>query len=89
MLALTNGGDTPIICNGFKDDEFIKMVMLARKIGKNIIPVVEKFTELELIVKYMPRSSSVRPADRRARQARQPRGRAGGGRAPATARSSA
>jgi len=54
VLAVTNGaGDTPIICNGFKDDEFIKMVVLARKIGKNIIPVVEKFTELELLVKYM------------------------------------
>jgi arginine decarboxylase len=54
VLALTNGtGDTPIVCNGFKDDEFIKMVVLARKIGKNTIPVVEKFTELELIVKYM------------------------------------
>ncbi len=54
VLALTNGtGETPIICNGFKDDEFIKMVVFARKIGKNIIPVVEKFTELELLVKYM------------------------------------
>jgi arginine decarboxylase len=54
VLALTNGNsDTPIICNGFKDDEFIKMVVMARKIGKNIIPVVEKFTELELLVKYM------------------------------------
>jgi len=54
VLAVTNGGDdTPIICNGFKDDEFIKMVVLARKLGKNIIPVVEKFSELELIVKYM------------------------------------
>ncbi|HVK19140.1 MAG TPA: biosynthetic arginine decarboxylase, partial [Fimbriiglobus sp.] len=54
VLALTNGtGETPIICNGFKDDEFIKMVVLARKLGKNIIPVVEKFSELELIVKYM------------------------------------
>ena len=53
VLALTNGDDgTPIICNGFKDDEFIKMVVLARKIGKNVIPVVEKFSELELIVKY-------------------------------------
>jgi len=53
VLAVTNGGDpTPIICNGFKDDEFIKMVVLARKIGKNVIPVVEKFSELELIVKY-------------------------------------
>ncbi|MSR32668.1 MAG: biosynthetic arginine decarboxylase [Gemmataceae bacterium] len=51
VLALTNGYDTPIICNGFKDEEFIHMAMLARKIGKNIIPVVEKFTELELICK--------------------------------------
>jgi arginine decarboxylase len=52
VLAITNGADIPIICNGFKDDEFIKMVVLAKKIGKNIIPVVEKFSELELIVKH-------------------------------------
>src|SRR5262252_8251089 len=52
VLALTNGGETPIICNGFKDDEFIKMVTLARKCGKNIIPVVEKFSELESIVRH-------------------------------------
>src|SRR5438270_9775578 len=43
---------TPINCNGFKDDEFIEAVILATKIGKNIIPVVEKFSELELLVKY-------------------------------------
>ncbi len=52
VLAMTNGADTPIICNGFKDDEFVKMTILARKIGKNVIPVVEKFTELEAIVRY-------------------------------------
>jgi arginine decarboxylase len=52
VLALTNGLDTPIICNGFKDEEFIQMAMLARKIGKQVIPVVEKFTELELIVRH-------------------------------------
>lgn len=52
VLALANGGETPIICNGFKDDEFIKMTVLARKIGKQIIPVVERFTELETIVRY-------------------------------------
>ncbi|MBI1832418.1 MAG: arginine decarboxylase, partial [Planctomycetes bacterium] len=34
VLACTNGGETPIICNGFKDDEFIKMTILARKMGK-------------------------------------------------------
>src|SRR6202030_2118784 len=52
VLAQTNGLETPIICNGFKDDEFIKMTVLARKIGKQIIPVVEKFTELEALVRY-------------------------------------
>jgi arginine decarboxylase len=44
--------DTPIICNGFKDDEFIEMAMLAQKIGRQVIPVVEKYTELGLILKY-------------------------------------
>ena len=50
VLSLVNGNDTPIICNGFKDEEFIRMAMMAKKVGKKIIPVVEKFTELELIL---------------------------------------
>ena len=60
VLALTNGSKAPIICNGFKDDEFIETVILAQKLGKNIIPVVEKFTELELIIKYAEKHG-VRP----------------------------
>ena len=44
--------DTPIICNGFKDAEFIEMAMLGQKIGRQVIPVVEKYTELSLILKY-------------------------------------
>jgi arginine decarboxylase len=67
VLALTNGGgkneesQTPIICNGFKDEEFIQLAMLARKAGKQVIPVVEKFTELELIVKHAE-ALKIRPA---------------------------
>jgi arginine decarboxylase len=52
--------DTPIICNGFKDDEYIEMAMLAQKVGRKIIPVVEKYTELHLILKYSARVG-VRP----------------------------
>src|SRR6266478_9987315 len=51
VLAIADN-ETPIICNGFKDDEYIEMVMLAKKIGRQIIPVVEKYTELELILKH-------------------------------------
>jgi arginine decarboxylase len=61
VLALSEGQDEmPIICNGFKDDEFIETVVLATKLGRNIIPVVEKFSELELIVKHAERYG-VRP----------------------------
>jgi arginine decarboxylase len=58
MAMATN--DTPIICNGFKDAEFIEAAMLAQKIGRKIIPVVEKYTELELILDYAQRIG-VRP----------------------------
>jgi arginine decarboxylase len=51
-VAALASNDTPIICNGFKDAEFIEMAMLAQKIGRRIIPVVEKYTELALILEY-------------------------------------
>jgi arginine decarboxylase len=61
VMALVEDDQTPIVCNGFKDDEFIEAVILATKIGKNIIPVVEKFSELELIVKFA-KLHNVRPS---------------------------
>ena len=51
VIALADN-DTPIICNGFKDAEFIETAMLAQKIGRTIIPVVERFSELHLILEY-------------------------------------
>ncbi|MBY0262729.1 MAG: biosynthetic arginine decarboxylase, partial [Phycisphaerales bacterium] len=61
VLALSQGqDDMPIVCNGFKDDEFIETVILATKLGRNIIPVVEKFSELELLVKHAQKYN-VRP----------------------------
>ncbi len=54
VMALADN-DTPIICNGFKDEEYIEMAMLAQKVGRRIIPVVEKYTELELIARYSER----------------------------------
>src|SRR5271167_3802594 len=51
VLAIADN-ETPIICNGFKDDEYIEMVMLAQKSGRRLTPVVAKFTEPALIVKH-------------------------------------
>ncbi|MFP4144405.1 MAG: biosynthetic arginine decarboxylase [Phycisphaeraceae bacterium] len=60
LLALVDDDETPIICNGFKDAQFIEAVILASKIGRNIIPVVEKWSELKLIARYS-RIHDVRP----------------------------
>ena len=51
VIAMASN-DTPIMCNGFKDAEYIEAVMLAQKMGRKIIPVVEKYTELSLILEY-------------------------------------
>jgi len=53
VMAMTeNTADRLIICNGFKDDSYIEAVTLATKLGRTIIPVVENFDELGLILKH-------------------------------------
>ncbi len=53
VMAMTeSAGDRLIICNGFKDDSYIEAVTLATKLGRTIIPVVENFDELGLILKH-------------------------------------
>ena len=39
-----------IVCNGYKDADFIKMAMLGIKLGKTVIMVVEKLEELRQII---------------------------------------
>src|SRR6185503_4113810 len=39
-----------IICNGYKDAEFIRMALLGIKLGKRVIMVVEKLEELKQII---------------------------------------
>jgi arginine decarboxylase len=61
VMAMTeNAPDRLIICNGFKDDSYIEAVTLATKLGRTIIPVVENFEELGLILKHA-RNYQVRP----------------------------
>jgi len=49
-LALTKGmNGMPLVCNGFKDAEYVEIVTLAAKMGRNILPVVEQAHELQLI----------------------------------------
>jgi arginine decarboxylase len=49
-LALQNEQGGLIICNGYKDTPFIRMALMGRKLGKNVIMVVEKLEELKQII---------------------------------------
>ncbi|MCG8648395.1 MAG: biosynthetic arginine decarboxylase [Pirellulales bacterium] len=50
VVAMTDPS-TPIVCNGFKDHDFIRLALLAQQIGRTVIPVVEKVSELDLILR--------------------------------------
>jgi len=53
VMAMTeNAPERLIVCNGFKDDSYLEAVTLATKLGRTIIPVVENFEELGLILKH-------------------------------------
>ncbi len=49
VLAIMDNPASLIICNGYKDEEFIELALLAQKMGKKIFLVVEKLNELRLI----------------------------------------
>jgi len=49
VLAVMDNPNALIICNGYKDEEYIELALLAQKMGKRIYLVVEKLAELRLI----------------------------------------
>jgi arginine decarboxylase len=53
MIALSMNlhPEALVTCNGYKDETFIRMALLARKAGRNVLITVEKMTELPLILK--------------------------------------
>jgi len=50
VIAMASN-DVPVVCNGFKDQKFVEMALLAQKIGRKVFLVVEKYTDLELILR--------------------------------------
>ncbi len=51
VIAVQCQSDSLIICNGYKDQSYIELAMLAQKMGKRIFIVVEKLNELDIIAR--------------------------------------
>jgi arginine decarboxylase len=49
VIAINTDHDSLIICNGYKDEDYIELALLAQKMGKRIFLVAEKLNELKLI----------------------------------------
>ena len=60
MSITEDAPDRMVVCNGFKDDSYIEAVIIAAKLGRTIIPVVENFEEIHAILKHADRYG-VRP----------------------------
>lgn len=55
VLATNIADNALIICNGYKDEKFVELALLAQKMGRHIFLVVEKLNELELIASVAKR----------------------------------
>ena len=55
IISLNTDSDSLIICNGYKDEEFIELALLAQKMGRKIIIVIEKMNELKITAKIAKR----------------------------------
>jgi arginine decarboxylase len=51
VLAYNTNVNSLTILNGYKDEEFIRLALLGRKLGRKVVVVIEKFSELLLLVK--------------------------------------
>lgn len=60
-LAQKMHPDALLCCNGFKDDGFIKLALWGRSLGKNVVITIEKFIELERIIKQS-KELGIKPA---------------------------
>ena len=60
VIAVQCQSDSLIICNGYKDQSYIELALLAQKMGKRIFIVVEKLNELDIIAR-IAKKLGVRP----------------------------
>jgi arginine decarboxylase len=51
VLALTERTDHMIVCNGYKDEEYLYLALMGQKLGHEVMIVMEKISEVDLLLK--------------------------------------
>ncbi|HEY2903311.1 MAG TPA: biosynthetic arginine decarboxylase [Polyangia bacterium] len=60
VMGMLDDEDALVVCNGYKDEEYIETALMCSKLGRNVLIVVEKFSELSLIAETA-KKMGVRP----------------------------
>jgi arginine decarboxylase len=60
VMAMLDDEEALIVCNGYKDEEYIETALMASKLGRTVLIVVEKYSELALIAE-VAKKVGVRP----------------------------
>ncbi len=51
VLGMNSDPEALTICNGYKDEEYLRLALLGRKLGRKVIVVIEKLSELPLLLR--------------------------------------
>ncbi|HOX25785.1 MAG TPA: biosynthetic arginine decarboxylase [Candidatus Krumholzibacteria bacterium] len=51
VLAIQDNPDALLICNGYKDRQYLELALMARRVGRRSIVVIEKPSEIDLLLK--------------------------------------
>jgi arginine decarboxylase len=55
VLALTERSDHIIICNGYKDEEYVRLALMGQKLGHRVLIVIEKISEVDTLLRVARR----------------------------------
>lgn len=50
-LAMLDRAESMLVCNGYKDADYIRLALMGRRLGKNVILVVEQLSEVDEIIR--------------------------------------
>ena len=60
VLALTDRTDHIIVCNGYKDEEYMRLALMGQKLGHTVLIVIEKISEVDILLR-VSREMDVKP----------------------------
>lgn len=55
VLGLNDNSEAPLLCNGYKDESYIELALMCQKLGRQVILIIEKQSELEMILSVADR----------------------------------